>query len=88
MGVTMKSTGIVRKIDDLGRVVLPKELRTTMHLNVKDAVEFFTEGDSIILKKYEPCCYFCGEGRDLIHFKGKLICHNCQVTIKTISICR
>lgn len=66
----MKSTGIVRKLDDLGRIVLPKELRVTMHLNVKDSVEFYTESDTIILRKYEPCCVFVVRGVSLFILRG------------------
>ena len=74
----MKSTGIVRKIDELGRVVLPMELRRTLNLNIKDSIEIYVEGQSIILKKYEPCCVFCGEASDVTDFKGKNICAKCK----------
>ena len=73
----MKSTGIVRKLDELGRVVLPIELRRTMDLNIHDTVEIFVEDDKIILKKYHPACIFCGDARDVTPFKGKLVCVNC-----------
>lgn len=73
----MKSTGIVRKLDELGRVVLPIELRRTMDLNIHDTVEIFVEDDKIILKKYHPACIFCGDARDITTFKGKLVCANC-----------
>lgn len=73
----MKSTGIVRKLDELGRVVLPIELRRTMDLNIHDTVEIFVEDDKIILKKYHPACIFCGDARDVTTFKGKLVCANC-----------
>ena len=56
----MKSTGIVRKVDELGRIVLPIELRRTLDIDVKDALEIYVEGSQIILKKYEPACVFCG----------------------------
>ena len=56
----MKSTGIVRKVDELGRIVLPIELRRTMGIEVKDALEIYVDGDHIVLKKYEPSCVFCG----------------------------
>lgn len=69
----MKSTGIVRKLDELGRVVLPIELRRTMDLNIHDTVEIFVEDDKIILKKYHPACIFCGDARDVTTFKGKLV---------------
>jgi len=73
----MKSTGIVRKIDELGRIVLPMELRRTLNLNIKDSIEIYVEGESIILKKYEPCCIFCGEATNITHFKGKNVCDKC-----------
>ena len=73
----MKSTGIVRKLDELGRVVLPIELRRTKDLNIHDTVEILVEDDKIILKKYHPACIFCGDARDVTTFKGKLVCVNC-----------
>lgn len=84
----MKSTGIVRRVDALGRIVLPKELRTIM--NIKESVgykdgsclEIYTEDDKIILKKYEPCCIFCKEAKGVINFRGKLICKDCLEDIK------
>ena len=77
----MKSTGIVRKIDELGRVVLPMELRKTLNLNVKDALEIYVEGEKIILKKYMPCCIFCGSDEGTTEFKGNNICENCKKEI-------
>ena len=73
----MKATGIVRKIDSLGRIVLPKELRKVMDINIKDPVEIFVEEDQIILQKYEPACLFCGSADDVIEYEGKMICKNC-----------
>lgn len=73
----MKSTGIVRKIDDLGRVVLPIELRRTLNIDIKDPVQIFVEGDLIILKKYEPACIFCGEAANVENFRGKNVCKSC-----------
>lgn len=73
----MKSTGIVRKIDELGRVVLPIELRRTMNLDVKDPVEIFIEGESIVLRKYEANCLFCAGSKNLVSFKGKMVCMDC-----------
>ena len=71
----MKSTGIVRKVDELGRIVLPIELRRTLDIEIKDSIEIYVENDSIILKKYEPTCIFCGNSKELIEFndKNKLI---------------
>lgn len=78
----MKSTGVVRKLDNLGRIVIPIELRKTMDIALKDTLEIFTEGDEIILKKYQPGCIFCGNARDITLFKGKLICSKCIGEIK------
>ena len=73
----MKSTGIVRKVDELGRIVLPIELRRTVNIEVKDALEIYVDGDQIVLKKYEPSCIFCGNAKDIVHFKGKNVCSAC-----------
>lgn len=73
----MKATGIVKKIDDLGRVFLPIELRRTLNIDIKDPVQIFVEGDLIILKKYEPACVFCGEANDVENFRGKNVCKSC-----------
>lgn len=81
-GEKMKSTGIVRKVDELGRVVLPMELRRTLNIGEKDALEIFTEGSSIILKKYEPACIFCADAKDVINYKGKNICVSCMNELK------
>lgn len=74
----MKSTGIVRQIDSVGRLVLPIELRESLYMNKGDSVEIFVQGDKIILKKYNPTCIFCGEAEDVDYFKGKFICQNCK----------
>lgn len=73
----MKSTGIVRKVDELGRIVLPVELRRTLNIAEKDSLEIYVDDDRIILKKYEPTCIFCASSKDVITFKGKNICPNC-----------
>ncbi len=73
----MKATGIVRQVDQLGRVVLPKELRKVMHIKKDDGLEVFVDGDTIILRKYEPCCILCGNARDNVNYKGKNICRDC-----------
>lgn len=73
----MKSTGIVRRVDELGRIVLPIELRRTLNISEKDSLEIYVDDDSIILKKYEPCCIFCGESKDVFVFKGKNVCPKC-----------
>lgn len=69
----MKSTGVVRKVDELGRVVLPIELRRNLDINEKDALEIFVDDDKIILKKYQPADIFTGSMDDLIDYKGKKI---------------
>ena len=73
----MKSTGIVRKVDELGRIVLPKELRETFKIDHKDPLEIYVDGDCIILRKYEPACIFCQSENDIVIFKGKKICKIC-----------
>lgn len=78
----MKSTGMVRKLDELGRIVIPIELRRTMGIEIKDSLEIFVDGDQIVLKKYHPACVFCGDARDVILFKGRLVCVKCQEEIK------
>ncbi|MGX8796074.1 AbrB/MazE/SpoVT family DNA-binding domain-containing protein [Fusibacter sp. JL298sf-3] len=78
----MKATGIVRKVDELGRVVIPIELRRTLDMEIKDALEIFVDQDQIILKKYQPCCVLCGEYRDTVYLKNKLLCKDCVDEIK------
>ncbi len=78
----MKSTGIVRKVDELGRVVIPIELRRTLNIEEKDSLEIYVDGEHIILKKYEPACIFCGNAKDIINYKGKNICPICMGELK------
>ena len=78
----MKSFGIVRKIDELGRLVLPIEVRKRMDLSSGDGVEIFIERDRIILRKYEPACIFCGDADDVITYNDKKICRHCLETLK------
>lgn len=73
----MKSTGIVRKLDELGRIVLPIELRRTLDINDRDPLEIFVEDSTIILKKYEPACIFCNDTKDVKVYKGRNVCNNC-----------
>lgn len=73
----MKSTGIVRKVDELGRIVLPIELRRTLGIEEKDRIEIFVDAESIILRKYQPACIFCDNAKDIINYKGKNICPDC-----------
>lgn len=78
----MKSTGIVRKVDELGRIVIPMELRRTLDIDIKDALEIFVDGEQIILKKYAPACIFCDEASEVINYKGKKICKSCLNELK------
>ena len=80
----MKATGIVRKVDELGRIVLPIELRRTLNINIKDPVEIFVDEDSIILKKFESSCVFCGSSYDSTEVKGKTVCRVCLEELKKI----
>ena len=79
----MKTTGIVRRIDELGRVVLPVELRRTLGLDVRDPVEIFVEEDAIVLRKYQPNCIFCGNGKSVSHFRNKPVCNECRRLLKS-----
>ncbi len=78
----MKATGIVRRIDELGRIVLPIELRRNMNLDVHDPVEIFLDGESIVLRRYESSCVFCGETKGLVAFHGKQLCSACVRQLK------
>lgn len=77
----MKYTGVVRRIDDLGRIVLPVELRRTMELENGDSLEIFVEDNKIILKKYQPACIFCGNVADISVYKGRNVCSSCAKEI-------
>jgi transcriptional pleiotropic regulator of transition state genes len=74
----MKSTGVVRRVDELGRIVIPIELRRTMGIEEKDSLEIYVDSDKILLKKYEPACIFCGNAEDVNNYKGKNICKSCM----------
>lgn len=79
----MKAIGITRKIDPLGRISIPKELRRKMGIKENEtSVEILVEDDMVILRKYEPACIFCGEAKDVINFKGKNICKSCLNELK------
>lgn len=73
----MKSTGIVRRVDELGRVVIPIEIRNKFEIAEKDPIEIYVDGSCIVLKKHEETCIFCGNNENLSEFKGKLVCNNC-----------
>ena len=80
----MTSTGIVRKVDELGRIVLPIELRRTLEIAERDSLEIYVEGSTIILKKYEPACIFCGDAKDVVNYKGRNICKKCLDEMKKL----
>ena len=80
----MKSTGVVRKVDELGRIVVPIELRRTMDIAVKDTLEIFVEGDQIILKKYHPACMFCDDTQNVTPYKGKMVCNSCMEELRNL----
>ena len=73
----MKSTGIVRKVDELGRIVLPIEMRNRLEIGPGVGVEIFFEDSSIILRKYSPTCVFCNETEGLVEYKGRKVCRRC-----------
>ncbi len=81
----MKSTGMVRKVDELGRVVIPIELRRNLDINVKDALEIFVHGDQIVMQKFETSCIFCNSTEQVGSFKGKLVCADCLKELKNAS---
>lgn len=78
----MKAIGIVRPLDKLGRIVLPKELRRVFDIDSGDELEIFVEEGRIILEKYAPTCHFCGESAQMVEFHGKQICKYCVEAIK------
>lgn len=80
----MKSTGIVRKVDDLGRIVLPISIRQTLGIDARDSLEIFTEDSRIILQKYQPSCTFCNSADRIVYFCGKRICEDCLNKIKNL----
>ena len=81
----MKSTGIVRRVDELGRIVLPAELRRTLDISVKDQMEIFVDGNAVVLKKYAPTCIFCDSAKDVSVFRGKNVCSGCIRSLKGLS---
>lgn len=73
----MKSTGIIRKVDELGRIVIPIELRRTLDIAERDELEIFMDGENIVLRKFEPFCVFCASNYGLVSYKGKNVCQDC-----------
>lgn len=73
----MKENGLVREVDDMGRIVLPKELLKYLNMENVKAVQIFVENNSIVLKKYNPGCIFCNNVDNTIRYKGQYICKDC-----------
>ena len=80
----MKSTGVIRQIDELGRFVLPVEIRRALQIKLKDHIEIYTESDRIILKKYQPACLFCNSTEDNVSYQDKRICRKCLEKLKNL----
>lgn len=79
----MRDTGIVRHVDDLGRIVIPMELRRTLGINVKDPIAIFVDGENIVLAKHKDACAVCGDAKSAtIEVKGRAVCTNCVAAIK------
>lgn len=78
----MKSTGVVRKVDELGRIVLPIEIRKVLDIKQRDAIEIFTDNDKIILQKYQPACIFCNNADNVVYFNSKRVCAECLEKLK------
>ena len=78
----MKSTGIVRRVDEVGRIVLPMEIRKSLNIDTRDPVEIFVDSNQIILRKYEPACIFCNQSEGTVVYKGKNICAKCLAELK------
>lgn len=80
----MRSTGIVRKVDELGRLVLPVEMRRVLDIAEKDSIEIYAEGDRIILRKFQPFCIFCSATEDIVSYEGKHVCARCVGKLKEL----
>ncbi|MNI69393.1 putative transition state regulator Abh [compost metagenome] len=80
----MKPAGVVRKVDQLGRIVLPKSLRKRYQMNEGDPVEILVQGDHIILERYRPKCVFCGSMEQVNDFKERSICNQCLIEMNRL----
>lgn len=78
----MKSTGVVRKIDEMGRIVIPMEIRKTLGIGDRDSLEIFVDNDTIIFRKYQPSCVFCGDCENIEYYLGKRVCAKCIERLK------
>lgn len=74
----MKTTGIIRRVDDLGRIVIPVEIRRVLDIDEREPLEIFVEGSSVVMKRCRTGCVFCDSGRDVADFRGKWICARCR----------
>ena len=81
----MKSTGIVRKVDELGRIVLPKKMLKNLDIQSGDEVEIFSEGERIVISKYTPACIFCDSSEQVFIYNGKRVCAKCLENLKAIN---
>ena len=80
----MKSTGIIRKVDELGRIVLPIELRRTLDIAERDELEIYMDNDRIVLQKFEPSCVFCASSYGLVKYRGKNVCRECAQNMSKV----
>lgn len=78
----MKATGMIRSLDQLGRIVIPIELRRVLDIEIGDGLEFYSDEKAIVLKKYEPACIFCDNARDIKQYRGKNVCGECYASLK------
>lgn len=78
----MKNTGVCKTVDDLGRIVLPKEIRKSLGFDIRSSVELYVEGDSLIIKKAKSNCVFCSSNDNLVEFNGKMVCQDCINNLK------
>jgi len=80
--INMKATGMIRSLDQLGRIVIPIELRRVLGIEIGDGLEFYSDENAIVLKKYEPACIFCDNAKDIRVYKGKNVCGECYAELK------
>lgn len=78
----MKNTGVCKTVDDLGRIVLPKEIRKSLGFDIRSSVELYVEGDSLIIKKAKSHCVFCATNDNLVDYNGKMVCQDCINNLK------
>ncbi|OCA98341.1 AbrB/MazE/SpoVT family DNA-binding domain-containing protein [Clostridium beijerinckii] len=78
----MKASGIVRKLDPLGRIVIPKEIRKVLGINDGDSMEIIKVDNEVVVRKYSKGCIFCGSDKGVFNFKDMLICNECREALK------